>query len=365
MNKKILIIFWGHPLFDGRCINMMNQLIQQGHLINVMGVGKKTECITYKNIDIELIGEHNFKNSLTKYFKYFEYVKNYIKNKKADVIIASDLYSMIPCAQTKIKHNAKIIYDSRELYTQLGGLTNKPYIQKIWSWYEKKYINKIEQVLVTADIDKDYLKNLYQHPNIKIIKNLPGDCFLNKNSINLKEALCLNQNEKILLYQGKFHKGRGIRFTIQCMHDIPNTALVLIGDGPMKNQYIKEAKKYNMEDKLFFIDAVPYEKLATFSEHAFIGLSVIQPISKSYENALPNKLFEYAVSGLPVICSDLKAMKEMVGQYNNGIVIPYNDKQAFKKAYQKINTHYNNYVLDMKVRENLLWRNNVDDLINE
>ena len=29
MSKKILIIFWGHPLFDGRVMNMINQLITQ------------------------------------------------------------------------------------------------------------------------------------------------------------------------------------------------------------------------------------------------------------------------------------------------------------------------------------------------
>ena len=73
----------------------------------------------------------------------------------------------------------------------------------------------------------------------------------------------------------------------------------------ISDKYIKESKKYNMADRLFFIDVTPYEKLADFSRDAFIGLSIIQPISKSYEHALPNKLFEYAVSGLPVICSNL------------------------------------------------------------
>ena len=28
MNKKILIVFWGNPFFDGRCMNMINQLLK-------------------------------------------------------------------------------------------------------------------------------------------------------------------------------------------------------------------------------------------------------------------------------------------------------------------------------------------------
>ena len=365
MPKKILIIFWGHPFFDGRCMNMMNQFVAQKYEVNILGVGTKAEIINHQNVTIELLDQHTLKNSLTKYFKYFKYVKNYINSRNIDVIIASDLYSMIPCVQLKLKHSAKILYDSRELYTQLGGLINKPFIQKIWAWYEKKYILKTDCILVTADIDKDYLKNLYHHPNIKIVKNLPGACFLNNQIISLKQNLCLNEDVQIFLYQGKFHEGRGIRFSMKCINKIPQAVLVLIGDGPMKNKYIKEANKYNMIDRLFFIDAVPYEQLAPFSADAFIGLSIIQPISKSYEHALPNKLFEYAVSSLPVICSNLKAMEEMINQYNNGIAIQFDSEEEFKKAYEKIVKNYNQYVLDLKLKEQLLWENNTGELINE
>ncbi|SVE22653.1 uncharacterized protein METZ01_LOCUS475507, partial [marine metagenome] len=222
---------------------------------------------------------------------------------KPDVVIASDLYSMVPIAQNKKQLQSKIIYDSREIYTQLAGLINKPIIQKLWSWYEKQYISKINCVLANAEIDQTYLNTLYPDVRIEVIKNLPGQSFLQSNKINLKELLCLNEQQKIFIYQGKFHNGRGIRFAIKCISSLKETVLVLIGDGPMKTQYIDCAKKYNMEDRVFFIDSVPYEELANFSNSAYIGLSLIQPISKSYENALPNKLFEYAVSGLPVICS--------------------------------------------------------------
>ena len=143
--------------------------------------------------------------------------------------------------------------------------------------------------------------------------------------------------------------------------------LVLIGDGPMRPLYIKTAEKENIHDRLIIMDAVPYEDLAVFSRQAFIGLSIIQPISKSYEHALPNKLFEYAVSGLPMICSNLKAMAEMVEKYKHGIAIQYNSELEFHEAYQKILNNYNDYILTVELRNQLLWKNNnnLDDLINE
>ena len=58
---------------------------------------------------------------------------------------------------------------------------NKPIIQKVWSYYEKKYIYQVDCTLVNAEIDRDYLLKLYGNLNIKIVKNLPGNNFLNPN----------------------------------------------------------------------------------------------------------------------------------------------------------------------------------------
>ena len=108
-------------------------------------------------------------------------------------------------------------------------------------------------------------------------------------------------------------------------------------------------------------------ELAKYSSSADIGLSVIQPISKSYKNALPNKLFEYSVSGLPFICSNLSAMQDAVNHLKSGIAIQHNNHDEFINAYKKINSHYNDYVLDEDKRTSLLWEqnNNLSDIINE
>ena len=42
-------------MFDGRCMNIMNQYLNQNHEMYVLGVGLKAEKTTYKNAIIELI----------------------------------------------------------------------------------------------------------------------------------------------------------------------------------------------------------------------------------------------------------------------------------------------------------------------
>ena len=362
-SPDIMIVFWGNPLYDGRCVNMINQFRDEKLTVKIIGVGKDNKTFDFNGAKIKLIDHAILNNSLTKYFKYFKLIKRILKQESPKTIIASDLYSLIPCAQFKQQQKVKLIYDSREIYTQLAGLVNRPIIQKIWSWYEKKYIYSADYVIANAEIDQEYLKDLYPKISIKIFKNLPGSGFLNAKKIDIRDMLCIDRKTKIILYQGKLHNGRGIRFILTCLKHLGDVALVVVGDGPMKKSYINTARKEDVSDKLFFVDSVPYTDLASFSKSADIGVTVIQPISKSYENALPNKLFEYAVSGLPVICSNLVAMKEMVSVYKCGISIPPTDLNAFIEAFNTINKNENNFKIGINLQKELLWENQNKQLI--
>ena len=189
--------------------------------------------------------------------------------------------------------------------------------------------------------------------NLKYLKYLVNELFsivrlINFISAPLKSKVSLSLPTPIIL---------------TCLKHLGDVALVVVGDGPMKESYINTARKEDVSDKLFFVDSVPYTDLASFSKSADIGVTIIQPISKSYENALPNKLFEYAVSGLPVICSNLVAMKEMVSIYKCGISIPPTDLNAFIEAFNTINKNENNFKIGINLQKELLWENQNKQLI--
>ena len=74
-------------------------------------------------------------------------------------------------------------------------------------------------------------------------------------------------------------------------------------------------------------------------------------------------MFEYAVSGLPVICSNLVAMKEMVSIYKCGISIPPNDLKAFIEAFNTINKNENDFKICTNLQKELLWENQNKQLV--
>jgi glycosyltransferase involved in cell wall biosynthesis len=59
-----------------------------------------------------------------------------------------------------------------------------------------------------------------------------------------------------------------------------------------------------------------------------MGLCLIQPICRSYELTLPNKLYEYAAAGVPVLASDLPVIASVVREWDAGEVVPPADPSA-------------------------------------
>ena len=53
---------------------------------------------------------------------------------------------------------------------------------------------------------------------------------------------------------------------------------------------------------------------------------------------MPNKLFEYAMAGLPVIVSDMKEMREFVTEYDFGYVCNTGDVKALCKLVDQVLT---------------------------
>ena len=329
MKKRIVLIFLGDFFYDGRCINMANSIINNGYELYVIDTGKSKNAykgIIFFHIKIK-------KNGFFRYVDYYLKTKKIINKIKPQTIIASDLYSLPSAFSLK---NTDVIYDSREIYSQHAGMINNRIKQYFWHMVENKFIKNTKAVLVTADGDELILNKLYDNLNIIKIYNFPS-CKMKSNKNNLlRKKINLSENKKIFLYQGVLHAGRGIKSMISLLNYFSEVHAVIIGDGPNKKNIINFVKKNNLIHKVHFLGKIKYEELLQFTSGADIGFSIIRPISKSYEQALPNKIFEYALSEVPIICSDLIEMKKIVQKYQIGIAVPFNDIEKQIMGVKKI-----------------------------
>lgn len=338
--KKIKVdycfAFLGHPEVDSRVRNFASSLESKGKTVVVIGfdwLGKKNIRLK-KN---QFVFSIKRRPSIFFYSKFLILLNEALERIDAKIYVAEDIYTLPLVYKRAKKTGAKVFYDSRELYNFIGGLAKKPLVQKIIARIEKKYIRKVDLIIVTGEMDRDFLSEHYSLPKEKfvVIRNLPK--LPEKiEPVNLRKKFGIPENFTVLIYQGILSKGRGIEKTIFAIEKIPNIALVLIGDGPETENLKKLTAEKNLENKVFFAGLIPNSELLNYTAGADIGVALIENISKSYYYALPNKLFEYFAANLPVIASPLPQMKKIIEEYKTGVLVNPENETEIAAAVKKL-----------------------------
>ena len=162
----------------------------------------------------------------------------------------------------------------------------------------------------------------------------------------------MKKNIKNIYYSGSFYKGRGIELIKQLARITPEYNFYLYG---LRNEKIKSSRNF----KVFSL--VSYKKSIKMISNADLLLMPYQ--SKVSINSLnfnddnskfmsPLKMFEFLASGIPIISSDLKVLREILINRKNCVLIRnYSNPIAWKKAISEID---NNFYLRSKISKNSL-----------
>ena len=352
MAKTVLIAFLGNTKFDARSQNMAQSLFKNGfNVILVDELDSKNGNLINENL-IQHHVDTKFNSGIKRYWNYHCRVQEMSKKYCPDIFIAGDLFSLAVCS--KQKEDCLKIFDSREIYSKLASLVKKPIKQFFWSIYEQYFYKNMDQIIVTAQIDKKFLISKYGEKKIDIIHNFPK-IQENVNYINIRNKYNIPKNSKIFIYQGAIQIGRGIEEMISLLTIFKNCVGLIVGDGEYKPQIDHIVKNKKLENRVFFTGSVPYSELISLTKQSNIGFSIIQPLSKSYEQALPNKIFEYGLAGIPSIGSDFPEMKKYLEKFNLGIAVNPQNKEEHTNAVTKLLEFDESEKLISTVKENLTW----------
>ncbi len=336
MNKKAVIAFLGNALFDSRVMNLYSSLTEKGIKVKVLSFDFKDTKVYSDNPDI-IVFPYPKRNSLLFYTKFFARLNWELSKEKFDYYFAEDVYTLPIVQFWTGLYSGKLIYDSRELYPFLAGLREKSTNQKIIAAIEKRYIYEADKILVTGKMDAEFLEEYYNVNNILLLRNLPKYTKQLK-PVNIMEKLSLPENAKIIIYQGVILEGRGIKLTIDAIKNLPEWHFVILGDGEFRDEFQSYSEKICVSNRVHFLGFISQEELLNYSSAADLGMALIENLSKSYYYALPNKLFEYIMAGTPVMVSNLPQMREVVENYNVGIVAEDWTPETISKELQKISS---------------------------
>ena len=268
-------------------------------------------------------------------FKYIEYcIKTLIYAAMKNIkIITIHCLALLPFGVfLKIIFNVSLVYDAHELETEINGLCGVK--QSVSRFIERVLIKHVDLVMVVSDGIKQWYKDNYGIFNIVSILNCPVFQRPEK-SKKLHENLSISKDKKIVLYQGGFVPGRGIRQLLNCFSEKNDGQFVLVfmGYGRLEPLIRSYSKIYN---NIFLHKAVPPDVVLEYTASADVGVAYIDNPSLNDYYCLPNKLFEYIMAGLPVIINDVPEMRSVVENRNIGIVLEKLTSNTISDALQKI-----------------------------
>lgn len=111
--------------------------------------------------------------------------------------------------------------------------------------------------------------------------------------------------------------------------------LAFIGDGKEKDRLRAAAAAAGLDNCRFY-DPVPKEQLGAITASLDCGLMVLKDVPAFYDGTSPNKFFDYAAAGIPVVNNYPGWLAGLITEAGAGVVVPPGDPVAFADALQAL-----------------------------
>ena len=366
--KKLVVLSVTNDLAtDQRVQKVAQTLLNMG--FEVLLVGR----LLKGSLPVKHFAHHRMKLFFTKgvafYAAYHIRLFLFLLFKKADILVANDLDTLLPnFFISKIK-GLPLVYDSHELYTEVPELQDNPTKKKIWLNLEQFIFPKLKKVFtVNASIAQIY--EAKYKVKVNILRNVPRKSTLQfETKANLRKQLNLPLNKKIIIMQGSgINVSRGGEEAVEAMQLVENTLLFIIGAGdaiPLLKQMVQDLK---LQEKVIFIVKLPYRELLNYTACADAGLTLDKDNNLNYRYSLPNKLFDYFACGLPVIASKLVEIEKIYHQFPFGILVNEVTVKSVADAIQLVDVdgaNYKQWLVNIKKASAVLCWENEEKIILE
>jgi len=268
---------------------------------------------------------------------------------RPSAIIAEDYFASFPGLLSAKSCGARLVYDAHELIIPDPSLEMS---KRDLFWYrlEKWTVHRADLVIAA---NEDRAQLMAEHYGLKkapvVMRNIPVSKNLGPGTDDILErfpALARRTPEDVLvLYQGNVALDRGIgRFVEAMEHLPPRFRIVVVGDGPDLDRLKEQAKSIEENGQFISIGRVPHHLLPAIMRLADVGI-VTYPF-KGLNNIYcsPNKIFEYAEAGLPVVATNQPPLRKWVEEYGIGkLVGEDDDPEMIARLIQEVAENRSNY----------------------
>lgn len=251
-----------------------------------------------------------------------------------DLVVSSDLPGLVGAGRVARRLGIPHLHDCHELYLESTSI--RAVERRILAPMERHYMRRANAVVaVNASIADEYERRYGRRP--VVVRNCAPRLTLELQGCDLRTLAGIPAESRVVLYQGGFSAGRGLDVCVAAVKGLPDDVhLVLLGYGPLRDLLLEWAHGAGVGGRVHVLDAVPPEELAEWTVSANLGLMPYQPVSRNNLLTLPNKVFEYAAAGLPIVVSDLPELRTIALDQGCGTVYDPFDAASLTRALSQV-----------------------------
>jgi glycosyltransferase involved in cell wall biosynthesis len=257
-------------------------------------------------------------------------------DQRAEVVHAHDLDTLPAAAALAQRWATPLVYDAHELFvdqmTRGPAAARVPWpsrlkqalAQRNFARLERRLIGQAAAVITVSQSIVEELAARYHIPPPTLVLNTPRYQDLTAGSTYLRQRLGLSAEQRIVLLQGAVLPDRHLLELVQAMPLLPRpVVLVFLGFnlGTFQEPLRQEVARLSLQPRVFMLDALPAAQLLDATASADVGMMLLAGRNKNDRFAMPNKLFEYMMAGLPFVASDWPEIGRVVRTTAAGITV--------------------------------------------
>lgn len=249
-----------------------------------------------------------------------------VRRLRPAVIHANDWNTLFLGPSLRTPH--RTIYDMHELFQDLDYLNFPRPVNRVIAGIDRVGLRRADAVLCVSKPIADELRTLTDRP-VYVVRNVP-DAGVVAGRESARVAALLQDGRKHLVFLGGLQRQKGALEMAHLLARLPSDfALDCFAGVTEKNRFfLDEVARLGIADRVTIHPYLAPEEFGPTLRHAWAGLSFFVASSRIYDYALPNKIFEYLLCGLPVLVSPTRAQAQLVEETGLGLVVDVADPAA-------------------------------------
>lgn len=256
---------------------------------------------------------------------------------RPSIIYAHDYYLIFPAWIAAFMTNAYLVYDAHELIIpNQGERISKR--DNLFYFLESTFIKSADLVIAANQERADIMGEHYGMKKMPlVIRNIPPmpkKILSDQSVFEFYPKLEREHDEDIhIIYMGDINLDRGIGDLIDSLNYLSiRYKCILIGGGPSVNLIKLTYSQVIISRRLRLVGPVPNHYIPDLLRQGDIGFLSYSMIGRNNIYCAPNKIYEYAQSGLPIITTGQESIVSILRKYKIGEILPVNNNTPLKIA---------------------------------